>query len=111
MAEEARRQQAESSGLLDQYKATIKQRITRNWNEPTNLSPDFYCEVIVNQIPGGEVVSVEFGTCNGDEIARRSLETAVLRSSPLPGPPPEAPELFDRRLRLPFSPSTSENPG
>jgi colicin import membrane protein len=103
MAQEARREQAISAGYQAQYEAAVKQATERNWQMPEPQMPDgFYCEVLVNQIPGGQVVSVEFDQCNADEIWRRSLETAVLRASPLPGPPPEAPEIFERRLRLRF---------
>jgi colicin import membrane protein len=104
MAQESRRDQAVSAGLLDQYRATVSQAIKRAWNYPGAIAEDFRCVVVINQIPGGDVVSVEFGECNTDEIWRRSLETAVLRASPLPGPPPEALELFDRRLRIVFTP-------
>jgi colicin import membrane protein len=56
----------------------------------------------VTQVPGGEVVGVRVGECNGDESVRASIEAAVLKASPLPEPPD--PSLFERNLRLEFKP-------
>jgi colicin import membrane protein len=42
--------------------------------------------------------------CTGDAAFARSVETAVLRSSPLP--PPPNPALFDRNLLFNFKPET-----
>jgi colicin import membrane protein len=102
LAEEEARQRAADSGLLNQYVAMIEQRIIRNWNRPATALPGLRCEVAVAQAPGGTVLSVIIGTCNGDAIVRQSIEAAVLRSSPLP-PPPD-PRLFERNLKLIFEP-------
>ena len=88
--------------MLAQYKAIIQQRVQRNWIRPPEAQPGLECEVFVSQIPGGEVVGVRFGRCNGDEVVRRSIESAVLRASPLP-PPPD-PTLFERNLVFVFKP-------
>jgi colicin import membrane protein len=56
----------------------------------------------VTQVPGGEVVGVKIGECNGDEVVRQSIEAAVYRASPLPEPPD--PALFERNLKLEFKP-------
>ncbi|MBI80184.1 MAG: protein TolA, partial [Gammaproteobacteria bacterium] len=45
---------------------------------------------------------VVVGQCNGDQVVIRSLEAAVLRSSPLPRPP--IPSLFERNLIIDFIP-------
>jgi colicin import membrane protein len=59
--------------------------------------------VSVNQVPGGEVTSVRVNGCTGgDEALRQSVETAVLRASPLPTPPAGVP--FERILELTFAP-------
>jgi colicin import membrane protein len=58
--------------------------------------------VLVTQIPGGDVVNVRVTECNGDAAVVRSIEAAVMRSSPLPGPP--NPALFERNLRFEFRP-------
>jgi colicin import membrane protein len=102
MAEEERRMEAERAGLMGQYVAVLRQRVQRNWIRPPEVQAGLKCEVIVNQIPGGEVVGVRFGQCNADDVVRRSIEAAVLRASPLP-PPPD-PSLFERTLKFVFRP-------
>lgn len=93
---------AADSGLLDQYAEVIRQKVERNWSRPASARPGIACVVLVKQIPGGDVVDVKVTECNGDAAVVRSIEAAVLRSSPLP-PPPD-PRLFDRSLRFEFRP-------
>jgi colicin import membrane protein len=102
LEEEEGRDQAANSGLLNQYIAMIEQRVVRNWNRPASARPGLECEVRVAQTPGGAVLSVQLGRCNGDAAVRQSIENAVMRSSPLP-PPPD-PRLFERNLVLVFKP-------
>ena len=100
-AEEARLAAARS-GELAQYIALIQQRVTRNWIRPPEARPGLSCELYVTQIPGGEVVGVRFGRCNGDDVVRRSIEAAVFKASPLPKP--SNPALFERNLVFEFKP-------
>jgi colicin import membrane protein len=102
LAEEELRQAAVQSGLLDQWAEVIRQRVQRNWVRPASAKPGLECEVRVSQIPGGEVVDVRLGRCNGDAAVIRSIENAVYRSSPLP--PPADPSLFERTLIFDFKP-------
>lgn len=102
MAEERRRTAIES-GLLDQYKARIRQRIESNWVRPTDTRPDLQWVVLLDVLPGNEVADIRFEQFNGTEIDRRSIETAIQKSSPLPAPP--VPELFERQLRLRYPPA------
>ena len=95
---EERRSQAIESGLLDQYKAHIRQRIESNWQRPADGREDLMWVVLLDMLPGNEVEGITFEEFNGSEADRRSIETAIRRSSPLPEPP--APELFERQLRL-----------
>jgi colicin import membrane protein len=104
MAEEEERQAAEDAGLLDQYVRLIEDRIERNWIRPASAVAGLECVVKVSQIPSGDVVSVRFGRCNGDDAVMRSIEAAVLRASPLPKPP--NPRLFDRNLEVTFRPDS-----
>ena len=99
---EEQRLAAVNSGKLAQYIGLIAGRVERNWVQPASARPGVECEVHVTQIPGGEVVNVRIGRCNGDAVVVRSIEQAVFRSSPLP-PPPD-PSLFDRNLRFTFKP-------
>ena len=93
---------AVSAGKLDIYRSAIMSRVLRNWIPPASAKPDLECEVSVTQIPGGDVVNVRVGRCNGDAAVIRSVEAAVYKASPLP-PPPD-PSLFDRNLRFTFKP-------
>ena len=102
LAEEERLTAAAQSGLLDQYAEVIRQKVERNWIRPPGARAGLDCVVNVKQIPGGEVVDVRVGQCNGDAAVIRSIEAAVLRSSPLPAPPDAT--LFDRSLRFEFKP-------
>jgi colicin import membrane protein len=103
LAEEEGRMQAANSGLLNQYVALIEQRVIRNWNKPLSARAGIECEVKVTQAPGGTVLSVQVGKCNGDTAVRQSIEAAVHRASPLP-PPPD-PRLFERVLLIVFKPN------
>jgi colicin import membrane protein len=102
LAVEDERRRAEESGLLDQYIRLIVNRIEQNWIRPASALPGLECEVRVTQIPSGDIVDVRIGNCNGDDAVIRSIEAAVLRSSPLPRPP--LPSLFERTLNVVFAP-------
>jgi colicin import membrane protein len=93
---------AEDAGLLAEYERLIRNRITQNWIAPPSARAGLECIVYVMQIPGGEVVDVRIGRCNGDAAVQRSIEAAVLRASPLP--PPPVPALFQRNLEVTFRP-------
>jgi hypothetical protein len=88
------------SGKLAQYIEVIRQKVERNWARPASAQQGLACDVYVSQIPGGEVVNVRVGTCNGDAAVVRSIEAAVQKASPLP-PPPD-PSLFERELLFKF---------
>lgn len=103
LAEEEGLMQAESSGLNSQYAALIQQHIERNWNRPPSARAGLECEIRVAQSPNGVVLSAQVGRCNGDAAVKQSIESAVLRSSPLP-PPPDR-RLFQRNLILNFKPA------
>jgi colicin import membrane protein len=102
LAEEERRSAAVDSGQLAQYVAQIQARIQRAWIRPPSAREGLRCIVDVTQVPGGEVVGVKIGECNGDDAVRQSIEAAVYRASPLPEP--SDPALFERNLRLEFKP-------
>lgn len=102
LAVEDERRRAEQSGQLDQYIRLIVNRIEQNWIRPATAQPGLECEVRVMQIPSGDIVDVRVDRCNGDDAVIRSIEAAVLRSSPLPRPP--VPSLFERTLNVVFAP-------
>ena len=103
LAEEEGLMQAENSGMNSQYAALIQQQIERNWNRPPSARPGLECKIRVVQSPNGVVLSAQVEQCNGDAAVKQSIESAVLRSSPLP-PPPDR-RLFQRNLILNFKPA------
>ena len=96
------RQKAIDSGLLDEYKARIRERIEYNWLQLAGSSEELRWVVLLEVLPGNEVDKITFEQFNGTEIDRRNIENAIRKSSPLPTPP--VPELFDRELRLRYPP-------
>jgi colicin import membrane protein len=102
LAEEEQRTGAAFQGLKAQYIRAIQAHVEQRWFEPPGIGQGASCTVHVMQIPGGEVVGMRFGACNGGEAMRRSIETAVKNASPLPAPP--EPGLFEREVRLVFTP-------
>ena len=106
IAREARQLEQEHLALLDagrvEYIAQIKDKIERNWLRPPGTALGLKCVVRVSQIPGGEVVQAEIRTSSGNVAFDRSVEEAVLSSSPLPVP--KDPSLFDRHIVITFEP-------
>jgi colicin import membrane protein len=102
MQAEEERRSAVDSGLLDQYMAVIRQTVERNWVKPATARSGIECEVLLTQLPSRDIVNVRFGECNADATVRRSIEAAVMKSSPLPPPPDRS--LFERNLRFIFRP-------
>ena len=90
------------SSLRGQYIADIQNAVERKWIKPPTARQGLSCQVAVRQIPGGEVIDVQVTKCIGDEVFRRSVETAVRRASPLPTP--SDPGLFDRNIVFTFKP-------
>lgn len=92
---------ARMSRLQNQYVADITNKVERNWLRPPD-SRGSLCSVVINQIPGGEIVGVQVTDCDGDVAFKRSVEAAVRKSSPLPLPPEK--ELFQREIEFVFKP-------
>jgi len=101
----AEERQQELSSLRDAYITAIRQRIERNWNKPLGNEKMPLCEVLIQQGPGGIILDVKIGACDGgSETYRTSIENAVRRADPLPRP--ADPDLFESRLKLEFKPKT-----
>ena len=97
-----RKRLAPSNADRMEYIAQIRDKIERNWLRPPGSPLGLKCVVRVSQIPGGEVVQAEISTSSGNIAFDRSVEEAVLRSSPLPLP--KLPSLFDRHIVITFEP-------
>ena len=91
------------SGVMDEYRALLIQTIERSWIRPASARPGLECTLYVTQAPGGTVVDVKLGPCNGDQAVRESITNAVYRASPLPAPRDQ--RIFERRLEIVFKPT------
>ncbi|NYZ62389.1 cell envelope integrity protein TolA [Luteimonas sp. SJ-16] len=90
------------SGLAAKYAAALQEAIRRNWTRPDNVPLGQRCRIYITQLPGGEVMNVEFdASCPYDAQGRRSVEAAVRRAEPLPYAGFES--VFNRRLNLNFT--------
>jgi colicin import membrane protein len=99
-AEESQRQ---LNSLREAYRLAIKQKIERNWRQPQESGKMPDCEVRVMQGPGGIILDVSFGACQGGTTTYRlSIENAVYKAEPLPKP--GDPSLFERELIILFNP-------
>lgn len=66
--------------------------------------PNLPCRIAITQLPGGEVISAEVEPgCPYDDLAKRSVEAAVLKAQPLPYAGFEP--VFSRKLVFTFRPS------
>jgi colicin import membrane protein len=91
------------SGVVDEYRTVLSQAIERSWIRPPSAKAGLECTLYVSQAPGGTVVDVKLGACNGDQSVRESIVNAVYRASPLPAP--RDPRAFERRLEIVFRPT------
>ncbi len=89
------------SGLAAKYAAAIQEVVRRNWRRPDNVTLGQACRMYITQLPGGEVMSVEFDpSCPYDAQGRRSVEAAERAAEPLPYAGFEP--VFSRRLNFTF---------
>lgn len=102
LEDEEMRLAALSADDKSRWAYAIQQQITRNFIRPASAPENLECIVDVKQIPGGQVVDVSIGRCNGDAAVRRAIEAAVNKASPLPSP--DNPAIFERDLTLIFRP-------
>jgi colicin import membrane protein len=103
LATEEEGEAIQRSGVVDEYRALLVQTIERNWIRPPSAKAGLECTLDVTQAPGGSVLNVTIGACNGDQAVRESVANAVYRSSPLPAP--RDARAFQRRLVIVFKPT------
>ena len=96
--------QAAATHALSQYIPYIQQKIQRNWIRPAGSPPGMSCLILVKLIPGGEVVDARVVRSSGDALFDRSVETAVLKASPLPLPEDPAMFKYFREINFNFNP-------
>jgi colicin import membrane protein len=91
------------ASLLAKYQAAIQAAIQSQWVKPDNVPEGAICRLTIRQLPGGEVAAggVSFASpCQFDDVARDSIERAVLKAEPLPYRGFE--KVFNRTLNLNF---------
>jgi colicin import membrane protein len=105
-AMERERNERRAAALLGgQYGAMIRDKVSRNWNQPPFNTAGLKCSLRVRLTPGGEVVGVEVVRSSGNDIFDRSVQAAVLKATPLPLPnEPELAEYF-REIQVDFDPN------
>ena len=104
-AQRRQREAARRARQADIWRIAIKKKIERVWLRPPaagNISP---CEVVVEQDEKGVVLSAKVRGCRASQAWQDSLRNAVVKASPLPGPP--IAELFDRHLVITFRPKAA----
>lgn len=94
---------ARSGPAMATWVQLVTARITRAWIKPPTARPGIDCSIDITQVPGGQVVNVKVGSCNGDEAVRQSIQDAAYRASPLPQP--SDPALFAREFSVEFKPT------
>lgn len=101
---QAEENQRRLNSLRQDYILAIKRKVERKWLKPPGSGKMPVCEVHVIQGPGGLVLNVTVGACQGSTVAyRNSIENAVRKADPLPAPGDTA--LFDRELKFLFNPT------
>ncbi len=94
---------ARSGPAMASWVDLVKARIQHAWIRPPSAREGIDCIVDVTQVPGGQVVNVKVGACNGDAAVIQSIQDATYRASPLPAP--ADPTLFERDFQLEFKPT------
>ena len=101
---EEERQQAAFNSLLAQYTPIIRQKVSRNWNQPSSTQRGIAAQVIVKLTATGEVISAKITRSSGNSVFDRSVENAVYKASPLPIPQERGINEKFRNLNLTFKP-------
>ncbi len=101
---QAEQEQARAKSALAEYIPYIQDKVQRNWLRPPGSPQGLACLVKVRLIPGGEVASVNVIRSSGDPVFDRSVESAVLKASPLPLPGDAALFTHFREINFNFDP-------
>lgn len=101
---QAQEKLARAQSVIDQYKALIHQKVSRNWAQPAGSASGLACVVQVRLVASGEVMQATVVRSSGDPVFDRSVENAVYKAAPLPLPP--NPDLFEffREIEFTFRP-------
>jgi len=100
----AEQEEARARSALSEYIPYIQDKVQRNWLRPSGSAAGLSCLIKVRLIPGGDVVSATVVRSSGDPLFDRSVETAVLKASPLPLPTDAALFKHFREINFNFDP-------
>lgn len=104
-AERMRAEQAAAKGrVVNEFKAKIQNKVTRNIVMPPDVHDDALAVFRVTLLPGGAVLSAEKKKSSGNAAYDNAVERAILKSDPLPLPPDAALFKDFRILELKFQP-------
>ena len=82
------------------YSDIIRQKVERNWIQPSGNISGLSCVVRVQLIPGGDVANAQVIKGSGNALFDRSVELATRKASPLPIP--NDPTMFNQFRNLEF---------
>jgi colicin import membrane protein len=104
-AERIAAEQAAAKGrVINEYKAKIQNKITRNIVMPPGVPDSALAVFRVTLLPGGGVLSAEMKKSSGNAAYDNAVERAILKSDPLPLPPDATMFKDFRVLELKFQP-------
>lgn len=75
----------------------IDRKVTQAWNRPSNMTGKLSCQIKVNLLPTGDVMSASIGKSSGSAVFDASAERAVYKASPLPVSKDKV--IFERNFR------------
>jgi colicin import membrane protein len=87
-----------SASYSDKIRAAVKSKL--NYSPPADVQGNPTAEVLIEQMPTGEVLSVKIVKPSGLPLYDAALERAIQAASPLPKP--DKGEPVERQLRLKF---------
>ena len=101
-------QQAEEDQMVAQsFIGLIAQRVENNWSRPASARKGMQCELRIQLVPTGRVISVTVVKSSGNAAFDRSAEQAVKKAEQFPELKQLPPAVFERnfrQLRLVFNP-------
>jgi colicin import membrane protein len=100
--EQQARASAERESMQSEWADVLGRHVQKYWNRPAAAPAAFDCTVRVQLLPDGTVTSAKIMKSCGTAPLDKSVEDAVLRSSPMPRP--ANPLAFDRDLIINFFP-------
>lgn len=103
----AQQQAEEDQQFAQSFIGLIAQRIESNWSRPASARKGMQCELRIQLVPTGRVISVTVVKSSGNASFDRSAEQAVKKAEQFPELKKLPPAVFERnfrQLRLVFNP-------